>query len=394
MDFIILGIYAFFVWLIFFKFKWLPWNIISQVIVITIPIIGLTTIILLLNIFTPSSSDVRAMNYVIPIVPRVSGQVTEVPIEPNRPIKKGDVLFKIDPTPFQLAVDAAEANLAGMKVSLVSAEAAERGLEFELKSAEAKKAAIISKMNLAKKRVEQYTALSSSGAGRGADLETAQAEVASLESEIAAADASSSQVKQKLAARTDAGEIDKIAEVRTRIAKAEADLASAKYDLEGTTYLAPANGRVANLALRPGVRAAQLPMSPVMSFIEDDEQWVVAFFRQNELRYVKPGDETEIFLKTHPGRIIKCKVDSILWATAQGQMPISGNLPNTQPVAAPDARIAVRLLVDEKDKELFLAAGARGAGAIYTDHGKALHIMRKVFVRVSTKVDWFVFKLH
>lgn len=225
MDLIILGIYAFLGWLIFFKFKWLPWNIVSQVIVITIPIIGLATIILLLNIFTPSSTDVRAINYVIPIVPRVSGQVTEVPIEPNRPIKKGDVLFKIDPTPFQLAVDAAEANLAGMKVALVSAEATERGLEFELKSAEAKKAAIMSKIGLSRRRVEQFTALSSAGAGRGADLETAQAEVASLESEIAAADALASQ---------------------------------------------------------------------------DKDQWVVAFFRQNELRYVEPGNETEIFLATYP----------------------------------------------------------------------------------------------
>ena len=75
-------------------------------------------------------------------------------------------------------------------------------------------------------------------------------------------------------------------------------------------------------------------------------------------------------------------------------MPISGNLPNTQPVAAPEQRIAVRLLVEPKDREIFLAAGARGGGAIYTDKGKIIHIIRKVFVRVSTKLDWFVFKLH
>ena len=121
---------------------------------------------------------------------------------------------------------------------------------------------------------------------------------------------------------------------------------------------------------------------------------MVAFFRQNELRYVEPGNETEIFLKTYPGRIIKCKVDSILWATAQGQMPISGNLPNTQGYGAPENRIAVRLLVQPQDRDLFLAAGARGQGAIYTKHGVFLHIMRKVFVRVSSKVDWFVPKLH
>ena len=133
---------------------------------------------------------------------------------------------------------------------------------------------------------------------------------------------------------------------------------------------------------------------PVMSFIEEDDPWVLAFFHQNELRYVEPGNEAEIFMEMYPGRIIKCKVDSILWATAQGQMPISGNLAITLPTALPEARIAVRLLLDGKDKDLFLAAGARGHGAIFTEHGKIIHIIRKVFVRVSAKIDWFVFKLH
>jgi len=394
MELILLGIYAALVWLIFIKKKWLPWNITSQVIVATIPIVALTILILFMNIVAPSSSDVRAMNYVIPIVPRVNGQVTEVPIEPNRPIKKGDVLFKIDPEPFALAVKAAEAKLAMDKVALVTAEASQRGLQDQLNNALAKKAAIVAMVDLAKKRVEQYGQLATAGAGRRADLEQAQADVANLESEIIAAEAGASEVRQKLSALTATGEIDEVAAAKAQIAKSEADLENAQYDLEGTTHYAPADGRVANLALRPGVRAVQLPLAPVMSFIEEHDQWLLAFFHQNELRYVEDGNEAEIFVKTHPGRIVKCKVDSILWATAQGQMPISGNLPNTAPMAAPEQRIAVRLLVEPKDRELFLAAGARGAGAIYTEKGKMIHIIRKVFVRVSTKIDWFVFKLH
>jgi multidrug resistance efflux pump len=394
MELLLLGIYSALVWLIFIKKKWLPWNITSQVIVATIPIVGLTIIILFMNIVAPSSSDVRAMNYVIPIVPRVSGQVTEVPIEPNRPIKKGDVLFKMDPEPFQLAVKAAEAKLEMDKVALVTAEAAQRGLQDQLNNATAKKQAIMARLDLAKKRVEQYSQMAQAGAGRRADLEQAQSDVANLDSEIVAAAAAESEVRQRLSALTAAGELDEVAAAKAQIAKSEADLENARYDLEGTTHVAPADGRVANLALRPGVRAVQLPLSPVMSFIEENDQWVLAFFRQNELRYVEPGNEAEIFVKTHPGRIIKCTVDSILWATAQGQMPISGNLPNTAPLAAPEQRIAVRLLVAPRDRDVFLAAGARGAGAIYTEKGKMLHIIRKVFVRVSTKIDWFVFKLH
>jgi multidrug resistance efflux pump len=394
MELILLGIYSFFVWLIFFKFKWLPWNITSQVIVVTIPIIALTIIILFMNIVAPSSHDVRSMNYVIPIVPRVTGTVTEVPIEPNRPIKKGDLLFKIDPVPFQQAYEAAEAKLAELKVGLITAKAYQRGLDDELKNAEASTQSIVARMDLAKKRVEQYTALAASGAGQRSLQEQAESDVATFGSQIAGAKALESKIKQKIDARTAAGEIDEVAQAKAQIAKAEADLISAKYDLDGTTHFAPANGRVANLAVRPGVRATQFATMPIMSFIEEDDPWVFAYFYQNELRYVEPGNEAEIFLKTYPGRIIKCKVDSIMWATAQGQLPINGNLPSTLPGDTPEARIAVRLVLDEKDKDLFLAAGARGAGAIYTEKGKFLHIIRKAFVRVSTKIDWFVFKIH
>ena len=361
MELILLIIYSVIVWLIFFKFKWLPWNITSQVIVITIPVVALTILILFMNIVAPSAGEVRAQNYVIPIVPRVTGQVTEVPIEPNRPVKKGDVLFKVDPVPFEAAEAAAKATLQGLK--------------DQLDNAVAKKASLTPRIDLAKKRVEQFTALATTGAGKRADLEQAQSDLGNLQSEFLAADATESQA-------------------RAQISKSEADLINAKFDREGTTYLAPANGRVANLALRPGVRATQFATMPVMSFIEEDEPWLLAFFRQNQLRYVEAGDEAEIYMMQYPGRIIKCVVDSILWATAQGQMPISGNLQNTLPIAAPEQRIAVRLVLAPKDRQLFLAAGARGGGAIYTEHGKMIHIVRKVFLRVSAKLDWFVWKLH
>ena len=128
MEILLLGIYSFFVWLIFFKFKWLPWTMISQVIVVTIPIVGLTILILLLNIVAPSSHDVRVINYVVPINPPVRGLVTEVPIEPNHPIKKGQVLFKVDSTPFEIAVKSYEAQLVQLRAQLLTAEAGSRNL--------------------------------------------------------------------------------------------------------------------------------------------------------------------------------------------------------------------------------------------------------------------------
>src|SRR5512138_337249 len=112
MEVLLLGIYSFFVWLIFIKFKWLPWNTTSQVTVAIIPIVALTVLILTLNVVAPSSADVRVYKYTVQIVSQVRGRVVEVPVEEgNRLVKKGDVLFRIDPTPYALDVKVLEAQL-------------------------------------------------------------------------------------------------------------------------------------------------------------------------------------------------------------------------------------------------------------------------------------------
>jgi multidrug resistance efflux pump len=393
MEIILLGIYSFFVWLIFFKVKWLPWNIVSQVIVITLPIIGLTALILLLNIVAPSSHDIRVVNYVIPINPPVRGLVTEVPIEPNRPIKKGDVLFKIDPTPYEIAVRNYEAQIAQLKVQLLTAEASSRNLQESLKGATGQKEALEAKLKLSRLRLQQYKELAETGAGNRFDYEQAQADLQNLEGELVSVVAAEAQARETLGAKTADGEQDEVANVKAQILRAEAQLADAKWELSQTTYLAPANGTVVALTLRPGAMAVPLPMSPAMNFVED-EQWILAIYHQNEVRKIKPGQEAEIAFEMYPGRIVKAKVDSIMWATAQGQLPIGGMNPTGGVAPVPANCLAVRLLPDGKDKDIFLAAGAHGAGAVYTDSGHMIHIIRKVIVRVGAKLDWLILKLH
>src|SRR6478735_2627542 len=205
MEIILLGIYSFFVWLIFFKFKLLPWNIVSQVIVITLPIIGLTMLILLLNIAAPSSHDVRVINYVVPINPNVRGLVTEVPIEPNRPLKKGDVLFKIDPTPFETAVRNVEAQLAQLRVQLLTAQANASNLNESLKGATGQKDALASQLQLARKRMLQYKELAESGAGSQFEYEQALTDVQNLEGQMTSIVAAESQAQGKLSAKTTEG---------------------------------------------------------------------------------------------------------------------------------------------------------------------------------------------
>lgn len=393
MELLLLLIYSGLAWLVFFKFKWLPWNITSQVITITIPIIGIAVLILLLNIFAPSSSDVRVINYVVQIVPRVAGRIIEVPVQPDRPVKKGEVLFRIDPILYQADVDALEAQRNALQAQLGSTQAYARELDEQLRNARGKRVATAARLDLARKRLQQTRELASAGAGSKYDFEQAETDVANLEGELAAAQAAEAQVVQKLSARSADNELQDVAQIRASIAQVDAQLDAARWKLNETTVLAPSNGTVVNLQLREGSAVTAFPVAPAMSFVED-EQWVLALFRQNELRFIKPGQEAEIALKTHPNRIIKCKVDSVIWASGTGQLPISGVIPNQMTQPMPPGYFAVRLLPEGKDRELFLAAGAAGVGAVYTDHGTMVHIVRKVFLRISTKIDWLVLKVH
>lgn len=404
MEVILLLIYSFFVWLVFFKFKWLPWNFVSQVIVITLPIIGLTMLILFLNIVAPSSSDVRVINYVVQVIPRTVGRVTSVPVEANRPVKKGDVLFTVDPTPYQQDLLALEAQEPELVAKVASAESAERQLKEELKSTRSTRASLAAKLDLARKRVGQTHDLATSGAGPNFDYEQAQTDAKGLEADLATTSANVAQVEQKLSATTKTGEYSDVAQARAALEQLRAQIGHARWMLKESTVYAPADGTVVNLQLREGSYASNLPMLPVMSFVEN-EQWVIAMYSQNELRYIRPGDEAEIALKTFPNRIIKCKVDSIVWASGTGQLPIGGMVPQSsatpvQGTGAPvtavagPVRYAVRLRPVGKDANAFLPMGAQGIGAVYTDHIAMIQIVRRIILRVSTKLDWLVLKLH
>lgn len=318
MEALLLGVYAFLVWLIFIKFKWLPWNIYSQVTVVIIPVVGITTLILLLNVYAPSSADVRVLKYVVQIVTQQRGHIIEVNAEGNRLVKKGEVLLRIDPTPFQLEVKRLEAELA-----------------------------------LAETRLRQTRALAATGAGSKFDQEQYQSDARQL----------------------------------------RAKLDQARFELSQTVIYAPADGTPINVQVRVGSFSPALGVVPVMNFVEEEYR-VIALFHQNELHKVQPGDEAEISLETYPGKVIKATVDSIVWAQGQGQAPSMGPIPQTGAQPPPEGRFAVRLNIAERDRALFLAAGARGHAAIYTQRLAPIHIVRKVVLRVDSYLNYLILKLH
>jgi multidrug resistance efflux pump len=417
MEIILLGIYSFFVWLIFIKLKWLPWNTPWKVAVFIFPVIAIAALLLFLNIIAPTTSDVRVIKYVVPVVSQVRGRVVEVPVENNRPVKKGDLLFAIDPTPYQNEVASLEAKLASdqarvaadreklqeVRAKLTESQSSEEELKEQLNQAVGQVGSLSASLELARKRVEQNTELTSKGAGSRFDLEQAETNFRELTSQLAGARAQEQQVRAKLGGRV-RGDLATVAQVKAQIASAvaqvkiseatanttAAQLNNAKWELSQTRTVAPGNGTMVNVQLRPGAFVGQVALSEQMTFVDNDYQ-IYALFGQNELHQVVAGNEAEITLDTYPGRIIKAHVDSILWAQSQGQMDANGNLPQTV-FTPPPGRFPVKLVIGDKDKDLFLAAGALGAAAIYTDHFTPIQIIRKVLIRVESYLDYVIIK--
>jgi multidrug resistance efflux pump len=417
MEVLLLGIYAFFVWLVFIKFKWLPWTTPWKVAVFIFPVVAIAVLLLLLNIIAPTTSDVRVIKYVVPVVSQVRGRVVSVPVDNNRPVKKGDLLFAIDPTPYQNEVNSLEAKLASdqakvgadleklqeAQAKLTDAQSSEQEMMEQLNQAIGQVGSLNASLELARKRVAQNTDLVSTGAGNKFDLEQAETNVRELTAQLAGARAQEQQVRAKLSGRVK-GDLASVAQVRAQIASAKAQvkmseaaaattkaqLDNANWNLSQTRTLSPGNGTMVNVWLRPGAFVGQVALSEQMTFVDNDYQ-IYAMFGQNELHQVEAGNEAEITLDTYPGRIIKAHVDSILWAQSQGQMDANGNLPQTT-FTPPPGKFPVKLVIGDKDKSLFLAAGAIGAAAIYTDHFGPIQIIRKVLIRVESYLDYVIVK--
>ena len=312
-------------------------------VVVTIPIIGLAALMLLLNVVAPSALDVQVVKYVVQILPRVTGRVIEVPVEPNRLVRRGDVLFRIDPRPFQYEVDRLRALLASTTADVAAqrrGSARGRGADRRLAQSRARRSRARSR-RLARgwrspscawaRRSSWRRPAPAIGSRRSAgrpdvaqqraDLGALLPQLAAAEQEVTASRAKAASVRESVGAT-----VGRRAGRRRAGPRAAARRASGSSD--ETSVYAPADGYVINLQLRPGSTVSQLPMIPVMSFVEQ-EHVILALFGQNELHQVEPGNEAELALSTYPGRIIKAKVDSIIWAQGQGQLPLTGTLPQT-----------------------------------------------------------------
>ena len=427
-------IYCGLIWLLVYKLKVVEPNSRTWTIAAIVGVVVIGWILFSMNLFQPYSKQAVVSQYVVQIAPQVTGGVIDVPVSPNTPIKKSDVLFKINPAPFQAAVDGLRAglvqaeqnaksledNLASAKAGveqaragLVSSRQQVTSLQAQLDGAIAAVAQATAQRDLARDQYDRVVAAQAADPGAVSDVTVDTKRQSSIAAEevllqaIAQQTSVQASVDSVLGGKntivvqaenqlTSARAAESKAQLavdsviggeNTSVAQIRAQLRQAELNLSWATVEAPADGFVTNLQLREGsvVRAG----SAVMSFIDSSERYLVVPLKQSVVRRVQPGDDVEIALELYPGRILTGTVDSVIWASGEGQGDPSGALPDLSTVQGGQA-LAVRVTFGDLDADLDLPVGAGGAAAIYTSSGKPFRIIRKVIIRMYTFMNYLI----
>ena len=343
-------------------------------------IIGIALLLLIMNYNHPFTANARIYYATTPVLPGVRGRVIDVPVQPEVPLKNGDVLFRIDPKPYEYVVDQkkaalaeAEQNVKQLKAALDTATAAVDRATAQLAAAEVdfeRQAEL-----LARKVVAQAT-YDISLRNRDAAKQTQVGAKAEEE-------------RARLAYTANVGGVN------TAVARLTAELADANYDLEQTTMLAYGPGYVTQVVLRPGMFVGQTAARPVMVFVNTgpSDRPLVGAFQQNSLQRVKADDEAEVAFDAVPGRVFKAKVGRVLDAIGAGQVQATGALVDIGgPTGGGRALATIEVLDDTSQYQIPLGAAAQVA--IYTEHFHHVALLRKILLRMRSWQNYVFLEGH
>jgi membrane fusion protein (multidrug efflux system) len=333
-------------------------------------VILLGGIVVLWKLAAPLSKRVIVTRYVVQIVPWVKGQVRSIPAKPNVPLKKGAVLYEIDPAPYQYTVSQLDAQLKAAKSNVTQLEAS---VQVAIAAVERTQAGV----KLDKSALDVAVAIEKLNPAAIAQLKLVEAQqkyAASL-AELSQAKATVDQARAAVATAKD------------NVVAVHAQLETAQFDLTECTMSAPSDGFVTDWQIRPGTWVAPATMSAAGTFIDTSETGIVASFPAEQLIYVKPGQPVELTFKSAPGRLFLGHVENVIQATGEGQFAPGGKLPSAASIGSPGF-LAVLIRLNDGQHASELEMGTPGAVAIYTDWGKPLDMISKVTLRMQ---KWMYF---
>jgi multidrug resistance efflux pump len=325
-----------------------------------------------MNYNHPFTTDARLYFFTTPIIPQVKGRVIEVPVKPNVALKKGDPLFKLDSAPYQFVVEQ-------KKAALAEAEQGVKQLKASLDQASAGVEKTKAQLSLAQSTYDRQYQLFQVKDIAQAALDIAQRNLDASRQTVVETEAA--EQRARLAFTSEVGGVN------TTVARLSADLRDAQYDLDQTTVVAPTDGYVTQLFLRPGMMAAS---SPAMVFIHSDDRVFAASFPQAVVQRLKPGAEAEIAFDAIPGRVFSGKVDALIDAVSQGQLQATGTLLNPEDRAKSPGLATINIAILDDLSAYQLPAGTTAQVAVYSDHWPPVAAIRRILLRMKSWLNYVV----
>src|SRR5215475_13306542 len=336
------------------------------ILVICVVLFGWT---LVADRLTPYTSDASVRSFVVRVVPEVSGKVIEVGVRDNQIVRTGDLLYRIDPTPFRIAVERAEAKLAAAGQAVGASTAAVDEAQAQLVQELAQR----DNVREQSARVFQLVRVGVYARSKG---DQARSELDTAEAQVKRAQAGLEQARQALGPQ---------GADNPQIREALAALEQARLDLSRTTLRAPGDGVVSNLQLNIGQFAAA--GQPALTFLDARVVWLQAFLRENTLEYISPGTRAEVVLDVLPGRVLPARVESLGWGVGEGDIDSITGLPKTHQGSggwlAPAQRIPVQLAFETADGPPHgVRYNARASVIFYTGEHPIFNALGRLWIRI------------
>ena len=304
---VLIIVYSMIMWLVFKVFK-VPLNKWTGTTAVLGGVASIGFLLLMMGMYHPFTKEARIYTLTTPVLPTVKGRIIEVNVKTGDRVKEGDTLFRIDPEPFQYAVNQLEAELI-----------------------------------LAESNLSDATELFEKQFASEKDVERAQASVDSL----------------------------------------VAQLANARFELAETDIRSEGEGYMAQVRLRPGALAVPMPMKPLMTFVNDQDRFLLGGFQQNPLQNIQPGFEAEVIFIALPGKVFSATVAGMSEIMGQGQLLPDDRLISVEGVTRP-GRVLVRIDIEDDLSAYQLPAGAKAYIAVYSETWKPVAMIRKVILRVMS----------
>ncbi len=305
----------------------------------------------------PTTDDAYVQANIVGIVAQVAGPIVNLAVTDNQSVQAGDLLFEIDPRPFQIAVDQARAELDRTGFDVTALTDAVTSAEANVRYAEAA-------LRLAQTQWRRVEPLAKIGAVPFQDRDKAQA---ALDGARAGLDNANAELAK---ARANLGEADAD---NPDIRAAVAALEDAELKLSYATVVAPVNGYVTDLDLSPGSYATV--GQPMLSLVNTDSWRVEAYYKETQLEDIRPGQPASVYLPAYPGIRFEGSVQGIGWGVEQQDADGSRG-PSGVPTVTPTVnwvrmaqRFPVRITLADSDPDHPLRKGMRATVRIEAANG-------------------------